>query len=161
MHINTLNNLILSLSERVHESVTQSNGDQSTSAAATLAILASHPGLSIKGIAEHLGLSHSATVRLIDRLEKDWLVRRSRKRGREVRIELTATGQRAARRLNTARQQAMADLLEGVSEEGHRNLRSGLSELLAANAGRDTMPTRWCRLCDKDGCDASVCPCRA
>lgn len=117
-------------------------GDLSLSAVAALLIMRRSPAMSIGTVAKEVRLSHSATVRLIDRLEKDWLVRRLRRRGREVMVELTVRGKRKAVEVADARRKAAQDLLASVDEEQLDTLSEMLDKILASVEG--TAFTRFC-----------------
>jgi DNA-binding MarR family transcriptional regulator len=105
------------------------NGLSSTSIAALIAIRRDEP-LSIGAIAEIVGLTHSATVRLVDRLEKDWLVRRGRRTGREVMVETTARGKRRVTALKEAMHGSLEHLLERLPGETRQSLAEGAAALL-------------------------------
>ena len=107
------------------------DGLSSTSIAALIAIRRDEP-LSIGDIAHIVGLTHSATVRLIDRLEKDWLVRRGRRKGREVMVETTARGKRRVSNLNDALQGSVQQVLDQLPERDRKALNSGVSAFVRA-----------------------------
>ena len=100
-------NRLAALATALDDAVHAEAEDASPSAVAALQTIRQMGPMAIQDVARVIGLTHSATVRLIDRLEKDWLVRRLTRKGREVRVEATARGRRHAgqfqdRRLTTA-----------------------------------------------------------
>jgi len=117
-------------------------GDLSSSAVAALLIMRRSPAISIGTVAKEVRLSHSATVRLIDRLEKDWLVRRQRRRGREVMVELTVRGKRKAVEVAEASRKASQNLLGSLNEEQQQALSSMLQQVLKDVEG--SACTRFC-----------------
>ncbi|WP_156453249.1 MarR family winged helix-turn-helix transcriptional regulator [Polycladidibacter hongkongensis] len=118
------------ISTALEDASINSYGDLSSSAVAAMLAMRKTPGISIGTVAKEVQLSHSATVRLIDRLEKDWLVRRLRRRGREVMVELTVRGQRKAEELAEARNNAAASMLAGLDEDGMQQLSALMARVL-------------------------------
>ena len=128
-------------------------------------------GSSIDDLRQVLGISHSATVRLIDGLVADGHVKRAVHADdrRLVALRLTTTGQRVARRILAARYEAVHHTLEGLSEHERRSLIS-LAEVLTTQlvdlklgerARRDAPASGWlCRLCDFGACGRpdGLCP---
>jgi len=104
-------------------------GLSQTSIAALIAIRRGEM-LSIGKIAEIVGLTHSATVRLIDRLEKDWLVRRGRRKGREVMVECTARGKRRVSALDQSLQSTVNEVLNQLPEPERENLKRGIAAFM-------------------------------
>lgn len=113
--------------------LTQSCQDDlaATSLAALVTIRRDEP-MSIGEIAEIVGLSHSATVRLVDRLEKNWLVRRGERNGREVLVETTARGKRRVTALTKSIEGSVLGVLENLSERDRKTLQAGISAVVGA-----------------------------
>jgi len=105
------------------------NGLSSTSIAALIAIRRDEP-LCVGDVAQIVGLTHSATVRLIDRLEKDWLVRRGRRKGREVMVETTARGKRRVAGMNDALHGSIQEVLDQLADEERGHLKSGIAAMI-------------------------------
>ncbi|ODN70493.1 MarR family transcriptional regulator [Methylobrevis pamukkalensis] len=103
----------------------------SPSAVAALISLKARGILSIGTVAQLTGLTHSAAVRLVDRLEKDWLVRRQRRAGREVMVELTSRGRRRAGQLQEKRLAVTGSFLGHLSAADASALDAILSRLIA------------------------------
>jgi DNA-binding MarR family transcriptional regulator len=143
------------VAERLHDTL-----PRSVSAPAALMTLDHHRGLSIEQLSLALGLTHSGTVRLIDRLEADDLVRRRKRGGREVELLLTRRGRRVVDRIAGARIAAAADLLAALSDEQRRQLDPILADLLAARAVDVEDLRRICRLCSFGACEnqRQTCP---
>jgi MarR family transcriptional regulator, negative regulator of the multidrug operon emrRAB len=149
--------------------------DRLTAAAATAAarggqapaaLVALHEfasGRTIDELRGVLGISHSATVRLIDALVADGQVSRTHHTTdrRSVALTLTPAGHRTARRILAARHQAVHDALAGLSEPEQRSLLR-LAETLTGQlvdlklderARPKAPPSGWlCRLCDFNAC---------
>jgi DNA-binding MarR family transcriptional regulator len=108
-----------------------------------------------------LGLSSSGTVRLVDRLERDRLVRRSGgDDGRVTAVELTAAGRRRAERVAHARGEVLESALAALEPSQREALDELLGTVLVGLIPRPG-PNGWmCRLCDTDACgrEQGRCP---
>jgi MarR family transcriptional regulator, negative regulator of the multidrug operon emrRAB len=128
--------------------------------AAALITLLERGGLTIEWLRRIVGLSHSAAVRLVDRLAGDGLVlRRAGPDGRSVSIRLTPRGRRAAERLRREREDALVSLLAPLEHE-ERVALLALTEKVLARAVSGRWEARLiCRLCDHGACAAAgYCP---
>jgi DNA-binding MarR family transcriptional regulator len=133
---------------------------RTASAPAALVTLAHEPGISIDVLRAALGLTHSGAVRLVDRLEEDGLVRRSRAGGRAVAVDLTARGRRALAAVERARLAAVDELLEPLDPAARRQLGRALRRILAEQTRGDDDLNRICRLCSFAACESGgrACP---
>ena len=110
-------------------------------------------GASIDSLARILGLTHSGTVRLVDRLAAAQLVeRRIGADARAVSLHLTPAGRRVARRVAAAREAALEQVLAPLSERQREQLNSLLSAMFQGLAADAESGRRVCRLCDTEGC---------
>jgi DNA-binding MarR family transcriptional regulator len=130
------------------------------SAAAALATLASEPGLGVSELGRRIGLSQSATVRMIDSLNEQGLVERtSGADRRSVALRLTAEGQDRARRILAGREQALARLLAPLGDEALPAFGAALATVLASLTAHGAPVHQTCRLCDERACTtAAPCP---
>ncbi len=148
---NLLGALGLALADRLAEvSVPEAGG---TAAQAVVWLYGRGAGRAIDALAGTVALSHSGTVRLVDRLEADGLV--ERRRGADQRstaLFLTPAGRRVARRLITKRAAEMQSVLNVLTVDQQAAL-AGLAESILGELGRapDAEP-RLCRLCDLEAC---------
>ena len=80
-------------------------------AASALALIAHKPGLSIRMLSVGVGLSHAATVRLVDRLSTEGLVERREHStdGRTRSLHLTKAGKVASDAVLASRDKVIAD----------------------------------------------------
>jgi DNA-binding MarR family transcriptional regulator len=150
---NRLGALALALTDRTEEAVLEAS-DCSESAAACLSAL--HHFLddpTIELLAQVVGLSHSGAVRLVDRLERDRLVRRQPGPDRRSTVvALTRAGRQAAARLASARAQVLDTALDVLSP-GERQVFDDLVGRVLVSLMREPGTSRWmCRLCDTGGC---------
>ena len=128
-------------------------------------------GGSVTQLSSVLGLSHSGTVRLVDRLAVEGLVKRvGAQDGRAVSIVLTSSGRRVALRIRQARSKALTSALSALTSDEVDNLVAALDTMLTtitlarADERSDRShdrPQPWlCRLCDFAACGRSEgnCP---
>jgi DNA-binding MarR family transcriptional regulator len=104
-------------------------------------------------MAQVLGLTSSGTVRLVDRLERAGLVRRTTgDDGRVTSVSLTAAGRRRALAVTRARGELLRDALAPLTAD-ERERFGELAGRILAGLVRPPGATRWmCRLCDIAGC---------
>lgn len=141
------------------------------SAPATLAAMHEFlDGGSVTQLSSVLGLSHSGTVRLVDRLATEGLVERVEAQdGRAVSVVLTQHGRRTAERILRAREESLTTALSALSPDEIDNLAATLDKMLttvtlARAEERSTRtnhrPQPWlCRLCDFAACGRSEGDC--
>ncbi len=104
-------------------------------------------GETIDGLRRVLGLTHSGTVRVVDRLAAaGYVERRTGQDARSVSLALTPAGRRATRRVLAAREAAVEEVLSRLGPAD----RARIGDLLAAMLAGE--PRRSCRLCDVDAC---------
>ncbi len=105
------------------------------SRAAALFALKAHGGLPVGALGVAVGLSQSATVRLVDRLVAEGVARRGDKLRRVVRVSLTARGMREAEKLAAAcgaALDAVVDSLQPVERDALAWLSERVSQALDA-----------------------------
>ena len=128
-------------------------------------------GGSVSQLSSVLGLTHSGTVRLVDRLATEGLVERvGAQDGRAVSVVLTRNGRRIAVRILHAREDSLSSALSALTSDELDNLAAALDTMLttvtlARAEERSTRtsdrPQPWlCRLCDFAACGRSEgnCP---
>jgi DNA-binding MarR family transcriptional regulator len=160
---NTLGALALVLSDRM-SAAAGVVATQGPSAPATLVALHEFlDGGSINQLRAVLGLTHSGTVRLVDRLEEDGLIRREAAQdARAVSLRLTRRGRVAAVRILRAREAVLRDALSSLTSIELMGLGRALDMTLEAvtvvrqkeRAANPTETPAWlCRLCDFTACE--------
>lgn len=155
---NLLGALALALTDRLIEE-TETRAKHGAAAPAALVSIGVAPGEPIDQLARTLALSHSATVRLIDRLAADGLVeRRSLPDGRAVGLHLTRSGTARRRAILSGRRRVLGEVLAPLSAKQQDSL-TALAETLLGRmtAGRQSAD-HICRLCDEDACPQESCP---
>ncbi|MFB7718791.1 MarR family winged helix-turn-helix transcriptional regulator [Nocardia sp. NPDC056100] len=126
-------------------------------------------GTSVTQLSSVLGLTHSGTVRLVDRLASEGLVERGRAQdGRAVSVVLTRDGRDMAARILHTREKSLTSALSALSPKEIDNLATALDTMLTtvtlaraeqrASGGARSQP--WlCRLCDFGACGRSKGEC--
>jgi DNA-binding MarR family transcriptional regulator len=104
-------------------------------------------------IAAAFGITASAVVRLVDRLEGEGLVqRRPGPDGRRVSVRLTARGERRAKAILARRERELGQVLGTLSVSEQRELTRLHEKLLAQLPDDVPEATRVCRFCDVHAC---------
>ena len=129
------------------------------SATATLVTLGEYPGLSVAALAATVGLSHSATVRLVDDLERRGVVQRTPGADRRsVGLGLTGAGMDLRARVMQSRADVLERSLAEVPPADREMLTQVLSRILEDLTTSQTAADHICRLCDEDACGRDDCP---
>jgi len=128
--------------------------------AALLNSIAQTPGMKVEQLAAILALSHSGTVRAIDRLARKGLVERRPHTddARAVALNLTSAGNRIAATLQERRKDALQDHLSRLGEAQRRQVADAVDLLLAGLVTDRQTSDRICRLCDETLCTPDQCP---
>ncbi|MRH88841.1 MarR family transcriptional regulator [Nocardia sp. SYP-A9097] len=127
-------------------------------------------GGSVTQLSSVLGLSHSGTVRLIDRLAAEGLVERGGAQdARAVSVVLTRHGRDTAARILQTREKSLTSALSALSADEIDNLAAALDTMLTTvtlaraeqrSAPGNDRPQPWlCRLCDFAACGRSEGDC--
>jgi DNA-binding MarR family transcriptional regulator len=148
-----LSNKLAALSLAVTDAALAPDGGLAATAVAALIAAANSPPLSIGEIAVIVGLTHSATVRLVDRLEADGLMRRQRRIGREVLVEITPAGRRRAQELQGRRLTESGTFLASLSREERDLLSQLIDRIMADYVARGANRRRLCRMCARNYCN--------
>ena len=168
---NRLAALALAISDAVAAATVAAAGRGAQAPAALASLRQSLGDATIEQLSRPLGLTHSATVRLVDRLVADgYVVRYSGSRdGRTVALRLTAAGAAAADGVLAARLATVEMSIGDLGEDDRVTLARIVDRLLVAVTRRRLQarslgepPTGgWlCRLCDFNACrrPAGSCP---
>jgi MarR family transcriptional regulator, negative regulator of the multidrug operon emrRAB len=150
---NLLGSLSLAVADRLR-ATTEAAAGHAGSGPAAIAALSTHlEGEAIDQLGRSLGLTHSAAVRLVDRLEGSGLVERGRgANARSVSVVMTAAGHKAGREILDARQRALGEVVESLSSSERHALAAILEKLLAGLTASPADARRICRLCDPRAC---------
>jgi MarR family transcriptional regulator, negative regulator of the multidrug operon emrRAB len=158
---NLLGAISLAVAERLGRAVEESAARGGAAPAAVVALATFLDGSSLDVMRRPLGLSHSAAVRLADRLAADGLVRREPGAdARSVSIRLTEEGSRLAARIRAERERALEEVLAPLSSSERTELTRLHERLLGGITGGRADAGHICRLCDADACghEQGRCP---
>lgn len=155
---NLLGAAALAVTDRIDERMRQASGVGGRAPAAVLTVGA-RAGRPIKHLSRSIGLSHSGTVRLVDRLEaRGWMARNESPGGRTVDVELTEAGEAVFEELLALRREVLEELLEPVPADTREPLELALAALLASLPSRREDAWRICRQCEHRVCHGDGCP---
>jgi MarR family transcriptional repressor of emrRAB len=140
--------IVSAMSDAIEESTSQSVGH----CIAVLAIV-QVPGLSIDQLRQILRLSHSGTVRVVDKLVSADLVTRSAGQdGRTVSLKATSAGRNRYRAISERRLKQLEIALNSLTREERNQLEAISAKLLRGSASTAPEAQRICRLCDHSVC---------
>lgn len=128
--------------------------------AQAIAYIGRTQSLTIRHLSGLLGLSHAATVRLVDRMCVDGLVIRgpSEADGRAVGLALTSQGQERYEKMLDARSVLVERTLSVLNKEDQAALAQLARKLLSSRVYTVENAVRGCRFCDVEACHD--CPVR-
>lgn len=150
---NLLGALSLAVSDRLRLATEEGAGQAGSAPAALISLAGYLDGGPIDSLRDPLGLTHSAAVRVVDRLVEGRLARRRPGRdGRSVAVELTTAGRRAASDALAARQALLEGALEALTSDERAELARLHEKLLARLTDSRATARNTCRLCDIDAC---------
>jgi MarR family transcriptional repressor of emrRAB len=160
--INRVGALLLVAHDSMADAAGRALGRGAQAPAALVALREFLEDATIQQLSDVIGLTHSATVRLVDRLVADGYVVRqgSGRDGRTVGIRLTKAGTDAAERVRQARRRAIEEVLTALSDQERRALATQVDKLLVGVARRrlesralgEPVSGWMCRLCDLGAC---------
>ena len=153
---NLLGVIALAVAEGI-EGVSRQVLNRTGESAAALVVIGYNRGPSNDELRKILGLSHSGTVRLIDRLVDDGLVERRQGRdGREIALFVSKRGRNLREKILKKRLAAISPYVEPLSGAEKKALTKLLSKMLSAMEPSDLKRQSLCRLCDTRVC--TECP---
>lgn len=155
---NLLGALCVGVGDRIDQTL-QTVAQASGMVPAGILSVGTYPGQTIDDLRLCLNLSHSGTVRLVDRLVSSGLLeRRPGTDLRSVSLHLTPAGKRRFRRMLSKRSQILTGLLSVLTASETRTLERILEKLLYHLPADPTQARNICRLCDHAVCRGPDCP---
>jgi MarR family transcriptional regulator, negative regulator of the multidrug operon emrRAB len=158
---NLLGSVALAVGDRVRAAVEQGAAQGGSAPAALVSLAGYLDGSPIGAVRGPLGLTHSATVRVVDRLVAAGLARRSEGTDRRsVAVELTPAGRGAADEALRARREALEAALAGLDPGERAELARLHAKVLATLTDGRAAAGHICRLCDSHACghEEGRCP---
>lgn len=153
-----LENRLAALATLLEDRLSTAYDSLSPRAAALLLTLSSRGPLGIGFLAEVLGVRQPTVSRLLDGLQRQGLVERGAKQGRERSVSLTAEGRARAIALQRARLSEAGMLLEVLSPDQRAEFGALLDTMLAAATRGRRQARTTCRACDHGLCVPPGCP---
>lgn len=133
--------------------------NQTDSAAAALNLIALYEGCSNSELSRALRLTHTATVRMLDKLESEGAVeRRGTKDKRAVALYLTKQGRARAKEILVSRCDTLREIVNPLSLREQAQLSHLLEKLLRPLVKTEQDGDFICRLCDSVACPPDDCP---
>ncbi|MFT4277760.1 MAG: MarR family transcriptional regulator [Rhodopseudomonas sp.] len=158
---NMLGALSILLADQIWKAVNDTLHTSGETASA-LIMLGTHPGIPIKELGKALSLSHSGAVRLVDRLEKDGILKRKvGADARTVLLRLTPAGAKLRRAALRQRGGVLERALAVLSAEEARVLETYLDRMLRGLLTERQLGYRFCRMCEEESCVPLRCPVNA
>jgi DNA-binding MarR family transcriptional regulator len=155
-------NLLGALAGEIADSIERAgklHPNETSSATAALNVIGFYEGCSNGALSQALGLSHTATVRLVDKLELSGLVRSERGEDkRAVALRLTKLGRERARAAIHDRCLRLGDFIEVLTPRQRRQLDDIAEALLKSMVKAAQDADHICRLCDGTACPTRRCP---
>ena len=149
------------VTERV-EATLKSHPNQTDSAAAALNIMGFWEGVTNAQLARALKLSHTATVRLVDKLEAQGFVEaRAGDDKRATHLFLTPAGRKAVQPALVARCAAVKNYLGVLTAAEEKQFAHLLEKLMRPLAQDAYGVSHFCRLCEFAACPGDDCPMHA
>jgi MarR family transcriptional regulator, negative regulator of the multidrug operon emrRAB len=150
---NLLGAVSLAVTDRVRTAAERGAAQGGSAPAALISLAGYLDGSPIDAVRGPLRLTHSATVRLVDRLVEAGLARRREGRDRRsVAVELTPAGQAAAAQAARARAEALEEALAGLDPDERAELARLHAKVLATLTDGRSTAGHICRLCDSHAC---------
>jgi MarR family transcriptional regulator, negative regulator of the multidrug operon emrRAB len=150
---NLLGAVSLAVSDRVRVAAELAAGQGGSAPAALVSLATYLEGGPIDSLRGPLGLTHSAAVRVVDRLVDAGLVlRREGADRRSVAVALTPAGREAAERAARARAEAVEAAMSALDPAERAELARLNEKLLATLTDGRATAGHICRLCDAEAC---------
>ncbi len=158
---NLLGAFALALADDLEEA-TVAGARHGANAPAAIITVGTYPGETIESLCRTVGLSHSATVRLVDRLAADGLLERRRGTdGRSSALHLTRVGKRRMAEILARRRDVLTSTLSLLGAGERKTLGHLLRKMLRAGTRGRGHADHICRLCDGSACPLETCPVEA
>jgi len=155
---NLLGAFLMGLHGLMSKTLEQESGLSGDGPAALVAI-AYNEGRTVEFLRRTLSLSHSWTVRVVEKLETAGLV--NKKTGadrRAVALFLTEQGKRKAQAIVRARRRCLDEVLGALPVRDQKILTPMLERMLAVLTSDEDSAEAICKLCEVDVCPQNRCP---
>jgi MarR family transcriptional regulator, negative regulator of the multidrug operon emrRAB len=157
---NILAAFALSLTDKIRDAIRAEAG-RADMASAALVHVGFNQGISIEKLRTMIGLSHSATVRIVEQLEREGLVIKRRDVPGDLRMSsltLSKQGLFEMKQALAARQAVITGILDQFTARDITELDALLMKAVPAIVEFGDDQEVACRFCDVDVCPQDVCP---
>lgn len=155
--LNQLSAFALAVNDKLDATLSENFG-RSHSEIETLVSVRHCDSFTVGWLGEVLGLTHSAAVRIVDRLESDGRIRRTPQTNRRfVGLVLTPAGVELADEILNTRQEVLEHLFEDVDDKALEKALPVFRGILGQTSDSKLTSYRRCRLCDEVMC-GERCP---
>ena len=158
---NLLGAVSLAVTDRIRAAAERGAAQGGSAPAALISLAGYLEGSPIDAVRRPLALTHSATVRLVDRLVAAGLARRREGPDRRsVSVELTPAGHTAAAEAVKARAEALEEALADLDPDERAELARLHAKVLGSLTHGRASAGHICRLCDSQACghEEGRCP---
>ena len=156
--VNLLGAFVTGISDQLNRRL-EEESDANGGVPAALVAIAYNEGRSVDYLSKTLTLSHSWTVRLVEKLVNERLVeKRAGKDKRAVALFLTTQGERKVRGIVQARRQYLQNVLSALPVKDHKQLTTMLECMLSLVTKDFYSGEAICKLCEVDVCPQGRCP---
>ena len=158
---NLLGAVSLAVTDRIRAAAERGAAQGGSAPAALISLAGYLDGSPIDAVRRPLALTHSATVRLVDRLVAAGLARRREGPDRRsVSVELTPAGHTAAAEAVKARAEALEEALADLDPDERAELARLHARVLGSLTHGRASAGHICRLCDSQACghEEGRCP---
>jgi DNA-binding MarR family transcriptional regulator len=150
--------LALAVADKLRETVESTSGYIAAAPSAIVQI-GTNPNESIDRLRQTLGLSHSAAVRITERLESDGLVQKTRGAdGRVAMLALTPAGRAVMYDILLNRRSMLNAALKDLEGDDWAALSRIAEKVMPRLVASRNDSDHVCRLCDEDVCPYDRCP---
>jgi MarR family transcriptional repressor of emrRAB len=155
---NLLGALMIGLHDHLSNRIAQES-ELSGDGPAALVAIAHDEGRTVEFLRRTLSLSHSWTVRVVEKLEQAGLVvKKAAADKRAVALFLTDQGKRKAQSILRARRRCLDEVLAALPAKDQKKLTPMLERMLTALTSDDDSAEAICKLCEVDVCPQNRCP---
>lgn len=156
--VNLLGAFVTGLHDRLAQRL-ESSSEISGDGPAALVVIAYNEGRTVEFLRRTLSLSHSWTVRVVEKLEQAGLVRKETAADRRaVALYVTEQGKRKVQVIVRARRRCIDEVLDVLPAKDHKQLTSMLERMLDVLTGDFYSAEAICKLCEVDVCPQNRCP---
>ena len=134
--------------------------DLSPAQVSVLVLVDYMPGISIEECRSALSLSHSYLVRLVESLQNQGLIEKSKRDSdkRAIHLDLTEEGKKRINLYHTKREKAMEEIMGLLGADQQRALEDITNTLLAYFPEGEKRSAQICRYCEMRPCHLENCP---